>query len=361
MLGPKSPSTRSLLVSSREQWRPAATRRQHSSFSERLYQKLTAQPLPFAFDYIYPQQSFLLDRTFSGFLPQPDAPLDALPSINKPSCLPPGHHLVYFPPQVPLSQLLPDGTDILHYPGYPFTRRLWAGGTVRFPATRDLLLDGRRAVCIETIRDVLVKGQTGEEKVTVRVERRIGTVQEGENYGKIRDRIWKEEEADPGHSSIIEHRNLVFMREKTPEQLTGARANHGQASRTIKSPTGSLFRHQLTPTRALLFRFSALTFNAHSIHLDQMYTRETEGYSDLLVHGPLTLVLLLAALGKHIDDLGSVIKEITYRNIAPLFVGEQMTICGKPKAGNHKGAWDVWIEGKDGGLAVRGTVQCDLL
>jgi 3-methylfumaryl-CoA hydratase len=36
----------------------------------------------------------------------------------------------------------------------------------------------------------------------------------------------------------------------------------------------------------LLFRFSALTYNAHRIHYDRGYA-QTEGYPGLVVHGPL--------------------------------------------------------------------------
>ncbi|PYH40669.1 uncharacterized protein BP01DRAFT_419281 [Aspergillus saccharolyticus JOP 1030-1] len=289
MLGSALLSTRRLLLRCGQRRSPAATCRQYSSLSERLHQKLTAQSLPLTFDYIYPQQSFLLDRTLTDILPQLSGVSTDLPSITNPSRLPPGHHLVYFPPQVSLSRILPDGTDCLHFPGYPFTRRLWAGGSVRFPATRDLLLDGRRAVCIETIRDVLATGPAGKEKVTVKVERRIGTVREGEHHSQIRARIWKDEEADLGHSSVIEHRNLVFMRDKTPEQLTGDRANFRRPSRTIKCAPG-------------------------------------------------------------IWNCANTIREVDYKNLAPLFVGEELTICGKPKAGSSQ-AWDVWIEDKDGGLA----------
>ena len=35
-----------------------------------------------------------------------------------------------------------------------------------------------------------------------------------------------------------------------------------------------------------LFRFSALTYNAHRIHYDRDYARDIEGYPGLLVHGP---------------------------------------------------------------------------
>ena len=42
----------------------------------------------------------------------------------------------------------------------------------------------------------------------------------------------------------------------------------------------------------LLFRYSALTFNAHMIHYDQSYSN-SEGFETTLVHGPLQAQLLL--------------------------------------------------------------------
>ncbi|KAL2866321.1 uncharacterized protein BJX67DRAFT_382122 [Aspergillus lucknowensis] len=304
----------------------------------------------------------------------------ALPSITRPSALPPGHHLVYFPPQVTLSQLLPDGTDTLHTPGTPFNRRLWAGGGVRFLSTNKLILDGGRAACIEGIRDVIVKGHPGEEKIIVKIERRIGAVlDENEAESDIRDRIWSGEDGGV-HPSIIESRDLVFMRDKTPSQLELDKAKFSQVSRTIKrvlsstnmeenlltrffaveAPTNPEFRYPIMPTKALLFRFSALTFNAHLIHLDKNYTQNVEGYRNLLVHGPLTLTLLLTALRRHLDGKGTAITDIEYKNLAPLYVEEELTICGKPKSINNEAAWDVWIEGSDGGLAVRGTTRVDV-
>lgn len=120
------------------------------------------------------------------------------------------------------------------------------------------------------------------------------------------------------------------------------------------APSGATLRHSITPNKSLLFRFSALTFNAHSIHLDKNYTQNEEGYRNLLVHGPLTLTLLLSVLDRHFCDLGLRVEHVEYKNLAPLFVDEVLTVCGKPK---NDGAWDVWIEGPRGGLAVRGTVR----
>ncbi|GAD95828.1 conserved hypothetical protein [Paecilomyces variotii No. 5] len=275
-----------------------------------------------------------------------------LPFISSPSRMAVGHHLVYFPPQVTLSQLLPDGTDVLHTPGEPFNRRMWAGGRVRFPQQGGPLLDGRRAVCIEGIRDVRVKGLNGEEKIFVSIERRVATVGEQETEEEIRNRVWQASEEDFGDAEIIEKRDLVFLREKTPEQL-----QNDQASFSKGAPSDPEFSFKLRPNKSLLFRYSALTFNAHSIHLDKSYAQNVEGYRNLLVHGPLSLTLLLTVLRCHLSKLGHVIRDIEYRNLAPLYVDEEMVICAKPKRGLDANQWEVWIAGEDGGLTVKGTVH----
>ncbi|MFJ3306345.1 hypothetical protein ACIPSA_25140 [Streptomyces sp. NPDC086549] len=43
----------------------------------------------------------------------------------------------------------------------------------------------------------------------------------------------------------------------------------------------------------LLFRFSALTANAHRIHYDTPCARDEEGYAGLVVHGRLPALLML--------------------------------------------------------------------
>ncbi|KAL6235443.1 hypothetical protein BDW75DRAFT_230290 [Aspergillus navahoensis] len=290
-------------------WNARAVRG-YTSFSDRLHHELTCRQLPLFFDYLQPQPSHLLDLTLTDLFPKLDPSFQiqtTLPTIARPSYLPPAHHLVYFPPQVTLSQLLADGTDALHAPGAPFNRRLWAGGRVRLAVNNKLLLNGGRAVCIEGIRDVIVKGQPGNEKILVKIERQIGIVQEEETEQVIRDRIWSDGEEMKADASIVENRDLVFMRDKTADQLDEDKAKFFQASRTIRC------------------------------------------YQNLLVHGPLTLTLLLTALRHHLHGRGIAVSDITYKNIAPLFVEEELAICGKPKS-TGDGSWDVWIEGKDGAM-----------
>src|SRR5437870_700037 len=65
-------------------------------------------------------------------------------------------------------------------------------------------------------------------------------------------------------------------------------------SRRCRCPAAcSPARRRVTPDPVLLFRLSALTFNSHRIHYDRRWAMEVEGYSGLVVHGPLTSTLLI--------------------------------------------------------------------
>lgn len=80
------------------------------------------------------------------------------------------------------------------------------------------------------------------------------------------------------------------------------------------------------------------------------------------MHGPLTLALMLRVLTDHVASVGGegvAVRSIAYRNHAPLYANEKMTVCvrrtdGGQKEGEQK--WDVWVEGPEGGLAVKGSV-----
>ncbi|KZF21323.1 hypothetical protein L228DRAFT_284372 [Xylona heveae TC161] len=357
-----------------------------------LLTEMPARILPLMYDYLTPQPSHLLNVSLADFFPSSTQPglsepsyvhnAPVLPSIAKPLNLPPAHHLIYFPPQVPASQLLPDGTDTLHFPGEPFVRRLWTGGHVRFnhghsshaPGSSHsnntpLLLDGHRAVCLEGIRDVTIKGQPGAEKVLVGIERRIARCGEPEHEPEsaIRSRLWPADEAEMGDASIVERRNLVFMRAQSADEAAAAADAPGKIIRAPNKPT---FTHTLRPTASLLFRFSALTFNAHAIHLSRSYTRAVEGHRNMLVHGPLTLVLLTTLLERHLASSSSsvvstskqkyAITDIQYRNVSPLYCDEELRLCGR-ESHSKPGRYELWAENKDGGLAVKGSATVEFL
>lgn len=84
-----------------------------------------------------------------------------------------------------------------------------------------------------------------------------------------------------------------------------------------------------------------------------MYAQSTDGHRALLVHGPLTLALMLRVLTDH---AGGLVTRIAYRNYAPLYVNETMSVCLRCVSGEGIAQnWDVWVEGPEGGLAVKGT------
>ena len=213
-----------------------------SSTQSTLYERLTTRTPNLIYDYLSPTPSHLLNISLADFLPESCYPpgfstLDiSLPTArhslgtSSRALLPQGHHLVYFSPQVPSSALLPDGTDPLQSPGPPFVRRMWAGGSLLFNMNTkaQLQLHNARACCAEHITDVSVKGAEGNEKVFVRIERRLGLVESKQSYpnnpenAKPRndqDLVGEYHQVDDVGSenfSLVEVRNIVFMREKSP-------------------------------------------------------------------------------------------------------------------------------------------------
>jgi len=94
--------------------------------------------------------------------------------------------------------------------------------------------------------------------------------------------------------------------------------------RDIPSTIDFVFRY--TPSPVTLFRYSALMFNAHHIHLDKEYCQREEGYPERLVHGPLTAQMLLESVIFHFPNVQ--FSHFSYRATNPLFVNRNLTING---------------------------------
>jgi 3-methylfumaryl-CoA hydratase len=87
-------------------------------------------------------------------------------------------------------------------------------------------------------------------------------------------------------------------------------------------PTAPPRRHDVEvwdPGPVDLFRFSAVTFNAHRIHYDLSYATGEEGYPGLVVHGPFTAAKLFALARAR---AGKPLKSFSFRAVAPLFAGQ---------------------------------------
>ena len=79
-----------------------------------------------------------------------------------------------------------------------------------------------------------------------------------------------------------------------------------------------------------LFRYSALTFNAHRIHYDLPYTRDVEGYPALVMNGGLTALLLVETARR---TCRARIAGTTRAHMQPLFIGQSIAFNGRISAG----------------------------
>jgi len=339
---------------------------------------MTSRKIRPIFDDLTPQYSYRLDTSLADYLGK--AAPRTLPISSLALPLPIPHHLLYFEPTKPQSDLLHDGTNPDQSPGDPFVRRMWAGGAVHYNTDNPLLMNNTRGVCIEGIRDVTIKGNAGSEKIFVGIERRLAYLDPSEEQAlsrtsltndkaiseiedSIRTRLWMDKDTDFGPSSVIERRNIVFMRQTPPASFSATEAAETPKPGKILKPTHSatFFDNTITPDEKLMFRFSALTFNAHAIHLDPEYSRNVEGHRERLFHGPLSFTFLMTfmqmALAKNGDGSNKErVKFVEYKNLAPLYCHEPARFCGHQVG---EGKYEVWAETPEGGMAVKGMVKTE--
>ena len=98
-----------------------------------------------------------------------------------------------------------------------------------------------------------------------------------------------------------------------------------------------------TPGPVDLFRFSAVTFNAHRIHYDLPYATGEEGYPGLVVHGPFTAARLFALARRR---AGKSLKSFSFRAVAPLFAGQPVYLAP------GEGDGDIVALRQDGAVAM---------
>jgi 3-methylfumaryl-CoA hydratase len=101
----------------------------------------------------------------------------------------------------------------------------------------------------------------------------------------------------------------------------------------------------------LLFRFSALTYNAHRIHYDRAYAGDVEKYPDLVVHGPLQAILMMEAARRRAP--GKRPASFTFRGVRPLFVGDEAMVCGR----SNLGKLDLSVVKADGGATMQAQLS----
>jgi 3-methylfumaryl-CoA hydratase len=192
---------------------------------------------------------------------EPMAPGNPLPAL---------WHWFYFLPKVARSQLDHDGHPKRggFLPPVDLPRRMFAGARIQF---FEPITIGETAIRQGEILKVTEKSGKSGRLVFVTVRYRI------HQGGMLR---------------IEEEQDIVYKEPGPPIP----------APRPLpalpEAPAGSWVK-DVAPDTVLLFRFSALTFNAHRIHFDRPYAHDEEGYPGLVVHGPLTAILLAGMTHEH--------------------------------------------------------------
>jgi 3-methylfumaryl-CoA hydratase len=221
------------------------------------------------------------------------ATFDYAAFMQKGADLPPLWHWIYFLNLHRQSEIGEDGNGRKggFIPPVPLPRRMFAGAQIFFE--RPLKL-GQRARRESTIEDLTFKkGRTGELA-----------------FLKIKVVI-----SDDDGVAFTEHQDLVYREPATAAQPTG-----GAPSRR-----SSDWNETIEPSYALLFRYSALIFNAHRIHLDRPYAIGQQGYGGLVVHGQLIATMLAELASKHVS---SPMKSFRFKAIRPVLDVAPFSILG---------------------------------
>ena len=245
------------------------------------------------------------------------------PELRPGDPLPPGWQSLYFLPRFPPGALRPDGSplDTGVIPPMPLPRRMFAGERYRFHHPLRIGDSVRRET---ELADIAVKaGGTGTLVFATVVQRIFA-----------------------GATLAIEEERRTVFRE---EVKAGER---NQAPRREPAPDVP-WRRRVTPDPVLLFRFSALTFNSHRIHYDRPWAMEREGYPGLVVHGPLTSMLLLDFARDR--SPGRVVSGYETQARAPLFDTAPFELRGRPTV-DGRGA-ELWAVTPEGTVAMSARAE----
>ena len=211
-----------------------------------------------------------------------------------------GYHWCLCLPDAPSSALGADGhprrdeSPDSFLPPLPQPRRMWASSRVEFLAPLRVGDDVGRTSRIESIAQK--QGASGPLAFVEVLHEMTG----------------------PQGPAVREVQSLVY-RDPPPTGAPPAPPPPGPAQ---FDPSGWDAHRIVTPDEALLFRFSALTFNSHRIHYDAPYAIGVEGYRGLVVHGPLTATLLLDLARRELGD--NALATFAFRGVSPAIGGEAL-------------------------------------
>jgi 3-methylfumaryl-CoA hydratase len=126
----------------------------------------------------------------------------------------------------------------------------------------------------------------------------------------------------------------------------------GEVPAGLPAPANATWTRRIVPDDVLLFRYSALTFNAHRIHYDRRYAKEVEGYPGLVVHGPLIATLLLDLLREALPE--GRVERFEFRALQPIFDTAPFHACGRLD-GTHQVT--LWARTSSGQVAMQASAR----
>jgi 3-methylfumaryl-CoA hydratase len=230
-------------------------------------------------------------------------------------------HWAFFNAVVSTTNLGPDGHPRRESPLLDrFPRRMWVGGEV---ASKGLLHPDTPTVRRTRLRNYVQKRGSAGELLIVTLEHTVEQL---------------------GNTAVVETQDLIFR-----EASAAAVPAEGPSLSSTK-PAG--WRETFNPTTQLLFRFSAVTFNSHRIHYDHDYATRVERYPRLVVHGPLTAMLLAESAARHLDGP---LHTFSYRASHPLFVDGPVNIDGETLIGPDRRTAKMTATRMDGLVAMTAT------
>jgi 3-methylfumaryl-CoA hydratase len=253
-------------------------------------------------------------RALAATLDRPD-----IETFSDGQAIPALWNWLYFLPRAPASGIGPDGHPKRggFLPPVPLPRRMWAGSRCRIAG--DIRIGDTITKSSEILNVAEKSGRTGRMVfVTVR-------------HHLLR-----------GESLLIEEeQDIVYM--AIPDVFS-------PPPPTPVPPCDWTEAVQIDPV--LLFRFSALTFNAHRIHYDRPYAMETEKYPGLVVHGPLQAILLFEAACRRWP--GRRPAQFDFRGLRPLFDFDTVSVCGRE---TPAGAADLYTANGEGAAGMQAQMQ----
>ena len=265
--------------------------------------------------------------------------------------MPPGYHWIWFTPGQLPGILGVDGTDASYNPDVPFTRRMWAGGTVEWPGAEPGKSSSSLLQVGDTVTEItrllscepkIIK-KTGESMLVVGLEK------------EFRD--------SKGNLCVADKRNWVFREALDPSKPASSPKKPAELSTTeIEEQNKGKFVRAYNRDVVQLFRFSALTFNGHRIHYDKTWATQVEGHRDVVVHGPMNFLAMVdlwrdemvkQGRGKSRDEIVYP-KKVGYRATSPVYAGESYRVLMASEPSGKE--TEVQVVSDDGTVCMKGTV-----